>query len=45
MKKNQYVSPIPVDDDYGGRLGGGRVMPLYESERLLARMEIMNEKT
>lgn len=37
MRLNVFKSPIP--DDNGGRLGGGRILPLYQSERLLARME------
>ena len=29
----------PIGEKQGSRLGGGRVLPLYESERLVARME------
>jgi len=44
MQMQLLRSPIPEgharwDAAQGYRLGGGRVMPLYESERLLARLE------
>ena len=35
----QRLLATPIGDKQGSRLGGGRVLPLYESERLIARME------
>jgi len=37
MRRKLLATPIPTDN--GGRLGGGRLLPLYESERLICRME------
>lgn len=37
MRQKLLSTPIP--DDNGGRIGGGRVLPLYESERLIEKME------
>ena len=39
----QRLLSTPVPDDNGGRIGGGRVLPLYESERLIAKMELRDE--
>ena len=38
MYRSTLRSPIPIDN--GGRIGGGRILPLYQSERMLLEMEM-----
>ena len=40
LQVNRLKSPVPVDTmNFNGRLGGGRILTLYESERLITMME------
>ena len=38
MRQSMIRSPIPIGDNY--RLGGTRILPLYQSERLLMKIEL-----
>ena len=43
MRQTLLSTPIPEDN--GSRIGGGRVLPLYESERLIRKMELRDNTT